>query len=279
MSDEQPNLTPDELKQLADGLDDVAHGRTKSIEQIRAELTNAHARGDMGALHDSGNSTVKSYRHDLSQSPLVAAPPANDAGTLPDLVLITKLDAISRHLNVNIPTSPDVATAIVAAEKAVEWARFHIEERGKQNDELRQRVAKLESEAVVKGLAAEQRADSQPTSADARELVRQIVDKICDYPRETQGYEYAVSVILPLLESYALSREQAAWAQAIERVCEVVQRMAQDIHDENADASDIEEKIRRLQPDPNWLRDHDAKIREEEEIKRGVVREAGARSK
>jgi hypothetical protein len=111
------------------------------------------------------------------------------------------------------------------------------------------------------------RADSQPTSADAPSLARQLVDKICDYPRETQGHEYAVSVILPMLESYALSREQCAWAQAIEQAAQVCEGWKAPGRQGTKWAKrskvrylKLVKAIRSLQPNPNWLREHDKEV-------------------
>lgn len=59
-------------------------------------------------------------------------------------VLCIKLDAICAHLNHPNPIqSTDVMTAVKLAEDAAEWARFHIEERGRQNDELRAALASV----------------------------------------------------------------------------------------------------------------------------------------
>ena len=65
--------------------------------------------------------------------------------------------------------------------------------------------------------------------------------------------------IQPLLESYALSREQSAWAQAIERAAQWCEQQTGDFARyftaENAAAV-----IRSLQPIPNWLAEHDKQV-------------------
>lgn len=56
--------------------------------------------------------------------------------------LRAKLQAICLHLNISqAPLEETVEAAIAAAEKAAEWAKSHIEERGRQNDELRAKLA------------------------------------------------------------------------------------------------------------------------------------------
>lgn len=68
------------------------------------------------------------------------------SGTLPDgdFCWRVKLQSICLHLNISqAPLEADLKSAIAATEKAAEWARLHIEERGKQNDELRAELAAL----------------------------------------------------------------------------------------------------------------------------------------
>lgn len=54
------------------------------------------------------------------------------------------------HLNIsNAPLCETIDEAIAAAEKAAEWARFHIEQRGRENGSLRDCIEKrVEREKV-----------------------------------------------------------------------------------------------------------------------------------
>ena len=59
-----------------------------------------------------------------------------------DQTAITKLWYVAKHLNISDPPQPtDLLTAVALVEHAAEWARMHIEKRGKENDELREQVA------------------------------------------------------------------------------------------------------------------------------------------
>ena len=59
-------------------------------------------------------------------------------------IAVTKLWYVAKHLNISDPPQPtDLLTAVALVEHAAEWARMHIERRGKENDELREQAIKL----------------------------------------------------------------------------------------------------------------------------------------
>lgn len=117
-------------------------------------------------------------------------------------VLCIKLDAICAHLNHPNPIqSTDVMTAVKLAEDAAEWARFHIEERGRQNDELRAALASVPQPPPAPDARAERLAkdllevfgDDIPTTMVAkrdRELIERGVRATIERVKEGLGYNY-----------------------------------------------------------------------------------------
>lgn len=84
---------------------------------------------------------VRGYEQGFKAAQEYAAAPSGPGLREVELACI-KLNAIVKHLNIaGAPEHTDLLAAVAEVEKAAEWARFHIEERGKQNDELRAALA------------------------------------------------------------------------------------------------------------------------------------------
>jgi hypothetical protein len=98
------------------------------------DRTNREAQDKFAAecqrFHDEGRKCVTCGREDLDEIRRAARRDMETA--------IIRLWYVAKHLNISEPPkSTDLLTAVALVERAAEWARLHIERRGKENDELR----------------------------------------------------------------------------------------------------------------------------------------------
>jgi len=129
--------------------------RRKAFEQLAsADARLAAVAALVGEFKDDAK------RHRMSDSHWAAACDSNavsleqalggDLSQPTPLAYLRKLQAVCLHLNISeAPMQDNLEDAIADVERAAEWARKHIEERGKQNDELREQVNQL----IASGLA------------------------------------------------------------------------------------------------------------------------------